>query len=150
MGWKILNRVSTWFAFNLVALVALIVVHFGLSVTTLKWWADTFAVATNLLAGSLVSFLFYFLVVHLPEARKKATIKANLQKLYRGIKEDILLQVVFASIKGGRRDISTDTETLQKLMTPEGFKEAFRDGREADGLPNKKRRPFGRRLRYRD
>jgi hypothetical protein len=132
MLWNILSRVTTWFIVNLVALVALVAVHFATSVTSLKWWADTFAVATNLLAGGLVSFLFYFLVVQLPQQRKKVVIKTNLQKLYRGIKGDILVAVVLASIQGGRNDLSADTETLDKLMTPEGFKEAFSNGREAD------------------
>lgn len=98
----------------------------------MKWWADIFAVATNLLAGSLVSFLFYFLVVHLPESRKKSIIKNNLQRMYQRIKEDILWAVVHASIKGGRRDLTPDFETIRKLMTPRGFKDAFEGGREAD------------------
>jgi hypothetical protein len=84
-----------------------------------------------LLAGGLVSFLFYYLVVHLPEARKKSIIKSNLQRLYRGIKEDILLAVVHASIKGGRRDLTPSAEILKSLMTPAGFKAAFDSGREA-------------------
>lgn len=130
--WSPLNKVTTWFIINLAALMALVTVHFATNLSSIKWWADVFAVAANLLAGGLVSFLFYFLVVHLPERRKKAIIKTNLQRLYRTLKHDILLSVVLASIKGGRHDLSADTETLEKLMSPEGFKEAFAKGREAD------------------
>lgn len=129
---RLLAGVRTWFTFNLAALGALLVVHFASNASSLKWWADAFAVATNLLAGGLVAFLFYFLVVHLPEARKKSIIKRNLQRIYRSIKEDILWAVVHASIKGGRRDLTPDFETIEKLMAPSGFKDAFMGGREAD------------------
>lgn len=132
MKWGLLTRVTTWFVINLVALMALITAHFATDIASMKWWADAFAVATNLLAGGLVSFLFYFLVVHVPDRRKKEIVKTNLQQLYHNIKHDILLSVVLASIQGGRQDISTDSETLEKLMTPEGFKEVFAKGRAAD------------------
>lgn len=129
---RLLTSVSTWFIVNLVAFCALVVINFGTNVSSMKWWADAFAVATNLLAGGLVSFLFYFLVVHLPAIRKKTIIKANLQRMYRGIKQDILWAVVMASIKGGRRDLTSNSETIEKLMMPEGFKNAFEGGREAN------------------
>ncbi len=127
----LLTRVSTWFVINIIMLGALLAVHFATSVASLKWWTDVFALATNLLAGGLVSFLFYYLVVHLPEARKKSTIQGNLQRVYQGIKKDILWAVVHASIKGGRRDLTPSMEFVESLMTPIGFKAAFDGGREA-------------------
>ena len=127
---KLIASVRTWFFINVIALCALLVVNFAISLP--RWWPDAFAVGTNLLAGGLVSFLFYYLVVHLPEHRKKSIIKANLLKMYRSIKESILLEVVQASIKGGRRDLTANSETIEKLMLPEGFKGAFKDGREAN------------------
>src|SRR5436853_603224 len=105
-GSPLLTRVSTWFVANLMGLFGLIVAHFTFGLPSIKWWPDVFAIATNLLAGGLVSFLFYFLVVYLPEARKKSIIKANLQKMYRRIKIDMLWALVQASIKGGRRDLN--------------------------------------------
>ena len=129
---RALASVTTWFIVNLVAFGALLAVHFASADLEKRWWADTFAVATNLLAGGLVSFLFYYLVVYLPEFRKKSIIKNNLLRMYEGIKEDILWAVVHASIKGGRRDLSPDHETIQKLMIPSAFKAAFEGGREAD------------------
>jgi hypothetical protein len=127
---KLIASVRTWFVANVIAFCALIIIHFATNLP--KWWPDVFAVGTNLLAGGLVSFLFYYLVVHLPAHRRKSIIKANLLKMYRSIKESILLEVVLASIKGGRRDLTADSETIEKLMSPEGFKAAFKDGREAD------------------
>jgi hypothetical protein len=129
---RLLASVMAWFIINLAAIGVLLVVHFASDVSSLKGWADIFAVTTNLLAGGLVSFLFYFLVVHLPESRRKSIIKNNLQRMYRSIKEDILWAVVHASVKGGRRDLTADFETIEKLMMPGAFKEAFQGGREGD------------------
>lgn len=132
LGLRVFANVSFWFGANLLALAALLIAHFATGLPSLRWWADAFAVGVNLLAGGLVSFLFYFLVVYLPAKRRKKIIKTNLLRVYNNIKEDILLAVVVASKKGGRHDLSTDHDSLQKLMLPEGFKTAFEDGREAD------------------
>ncbi len=122
-----------WFVVNLLALVLLLTANFGLGITLkgLWWWADLFSVLTNLLTGGIISFLFYFLVVFVPERRKKALIKNNLSKVYRSIKSDILWQIVFASIKGGRSDLTTDPGEIERLMNVEAFKTAFAHGREA-------------------
>ncbi len=130
---NILSSVSFWFAINLLALAALLIFHF----TSIKhsrppWWSDIFAVSVNLLTGGAVSFLFYFLVVFIPERRKKTIIKTNLKASYLNIKRDILWQVVFASRKGGRSDISTDSETIDNLMDMQKFKDAFSSGREGN------------------
>lgn len=129
---KLLSSVATWFTVNLVALSALIFVNFCTDVSSMKWWPDFFAVTTNLLAGGLVSFLFYFLVVHVPARRKKTIIKSNLQRMYRIIKRDILFSVVQASRQGGRHDLVPDDELMEELLTPHGFKKAFEGGRESD------------------
>ena len=127
----VLSSISIWFAATVFVFVAMLVFHFG-DFSHGKWWPDGFAVGTNLLAGSLVSFLFYFLVVYVPERRKKRIIIDNLRQMYRGIKRDILYSVIFASQKGGRRDLEAGSETIEELMTPAGFRNAFEKGREAD------------------
>ena len=79
--------------------------HFSLAEKIVPdWWPDFFAVASNLLLGALVSFLFYYLVVFIPERQKRCIIKANLKTVYRNVKEDILWEIIQASIKGGRKD----------------------------------------------
>lgn len=125
-----LRSVTVWFTLNMLVFVGLLIVHF-LPLVKPNWWADAFAVAVNIIAGGLVSFFFYWLVVYVPEQRKRGLIKDNVTRMYRDIKEDILYQVVFASIKGGRRDLQADSETIARLMKPDGFKEAFQGGREA-------------------
>jgi hypothetical protein len=83
------------------------------------------------MTGGLISFLFYFLVVYIPESRKRRMIKANLRKWYSVLKKDILIQVLIASQKGGRGDLSTDGATVERLSRIDGFKAAFKGGREA-------------------
>jgi len=130
---KILWSVRFWFAVNASTLLLLLVVHFGVAnLRALWWWADAFAISVSILSGGVISFLFYFLVVVVPERRKKSIIKSNLRRLYRDIKRDILWQIVFASIKGGRADLTTNVEEVDKLMGVENFKAAFSHGREAD------------------
>lgn len=131
-GSSLLARVGMWFVVNVIALIALIVVHFAFDLSLIKWWPGVFAIATNLLAGGLVSFLMYYLVVYMPETRKKSIIKANLQKIYKNIKMDILWAIVHASIKGGRRDLIPSFEFVESLTSPAAFKKAFEDGRESD------------------
>jgi hypothetical protein len=131
-GSSILTRLRTWFAVNVIAFIALVVAHFSLGLSSTKWWPDVFAIATNLLTGGLVSFLFYYLVVSLPESRKKAIIKANLKKIYKSIKLDILLAIVHASIKGDRRDLIPNSEFIESLTSPDAFKKSFDGGRLGD------------------
>ena len=82
----------------------------------------------HFLIGGLISFLFYFLVIYIPEQKKRRIIKVNLRRLYADIKHDLLYQVIFASQKGGREDLSADSETVERLLTVDGFNAAFRGG----------------------
>lgn len=129
--WKIVGNVRPWFALNLILLAALLAFDAS-SLEKPSWWEECHSLAMNLLTGGLVSFFFYWLVVYVPEQRKRKVIKRNLLKMYERVKRDILLEVIFASKKGGRHDLSADSETIQKLMTVEGFKDTFQDGREGD------------------
>jgi len=115
----------------MIALLLLLLIHFRAQ-NGLAWWPDAFAVASNLLTGGLVSFLFFYLVVYYPEQRKKAVIKRNLLAIYHRIKRDVLWNVVFASIKGGRNDLTTDSDQIDRLMNPTAFKVVFGEGRESN------------------
>lgn len=128
---RLLSNVLLWFAVNVVLFVALLGYHFS-GCPKPGWWTDAFAVAVNIVAGGLVSFFFYWLVVYLPERRKRRVIKKALARMYRDIKQDLLYQVVFASQKGGRHDLQADQSTIDRLMTPAGFIAAFEGGRESD------------------
>ncbi|MBF0269953.1 MAG: hypothetical protein HQL44_15315 [Alphaproteobacteria bacterium] len=126
------SSVLFWFVVNASLLALLLLAHFGCAVVRgYAWWGDVYNVALSLLSGGVISFLFYFLVVFLPEKRKKTFIKQNLRKVYAEIKEAILYMVVFASQKGGRSDLSTDVDFIKGLMSPEGFRAVFEGGRES-------------------
>ncbi|MGN6773467.1 MAG: hypothetical protein ACTHJQ_27015, partial [Rhizobiaceae bacterium] len=96
---------------NVLALAAALALRFFWE-SAPRRWDDTFALVVNILTGSLVSFFFYWLVVYVPEQRKRRIIKDNLSRMYRSIKKDLLYAVVFASVKGGRNDLQPDMETI--------------------------------------
>lgn len=128
---KVLGRVTLWLALN----ISLFVVFLAIDLSDIAkplWWKDVAPLVISMLAGGLVSFFFYWFVVYEPERRKRNILKSNLSKMYFRIKEDILYQVVFASQKGGRRDLLADQDTINRLQTVEGFKEAFAGGRKAN------------------
>ena len=125
------RRFTLWFVLNLILTGILVCVDFS-SISKPTWWDDIYSIGVNLLAGGIVSFFFYWLVVYVPEQRKRRIIKNNLSQMYRSIKEDILYQVVFASSKGGRNDLEADSETISRLMTTSGFKKEFQGGKEAN------------------
>lgn len=128
---KMASRITFWLVLNIVLLLALLGTELS-SHSKPSWWQDGYSVTMNLAAGGLVSFFFYWLVVYVPEQRKRRIIKDNLAQMYKSIKKDILYQVVFASVRGGRRDLQADQGTIAKLMTTDGFKAAFEGGRQAD------------------
>jgi len=126
--------VRFWFIVNTLALVLLLGVHFGFGPALKEWgrWTDLFGILVSILTGGIISFLFYFLVVLVPQNRKKSIIKNNLSQMYRVIKRDILWQIIFASIRVGRSDLTTSVEDVDKLMSVDAFKATFAHGREAD------------------
>lgn len=122
-----------WFFVVLISFCSILTYHFAdFDLTERGWWDDFYGTSSSLLAGALISFLFYFLVVYIPERRQRIIIKDNFKALYKQIKEDILYEIIFASQKGGRKDIQANNETVEKLMTIEGFRLAFEGGRESD------------------
>jgi len=126
---------NIWFWFLLVLAAYLLLAAYDLLdlwYTQRDWWDKIYNISSALLGGALISFLFYFLVVFMPERKKRHIIKANLKKMYTSLKRDILYQVIFASQKGGRADLTTDSETVERLLTIDGFKNAFEGGREGD------------------
>lgn len=125
------SDIRIWFLIVLVAYLALVSHNaFGIRCTQQGWWNEFYSISSQFLIGALISFLFYFLVVYIPERRRRRIIKQNLRKLYADVKHDILYQVIFASQKGGRTDLSADSETVERLLTVDGFKAAFDSGSE--------------------
>ncbi len=124
------SRVIVWFAVVLISYCIVISNHYlrflGFESKT---WQEIYHISSPILVGGLTSFLFYFLVVHLPTRHKNRIVKANLKQQYVDIKEDILYQVIFASQGGGRTDLVASPQTVEQLSTIEGFRSAFQCGK---------------------
>jgi hypothetical protein len=133
---KVLPRFSYympfWFGLSLFALISLVFVDINLDVSKFRSWSDLFSISTNILVGIIVSFVFYFFIVYIPESSRKRLIKASALKMYKNIKRDILSAVVSASIQGGRDDLTEDTDFVETLMSPDIFRANFEDGGEAN------------------
>ncbi|MBC8339941.1 MAG: hypothetical protein H8E39_14770 [Alphaproteobacteria bacterium] len=129
----VFSNILFWFSFVLIAYFLLAAYDLlDFRYTQREWWDEIYNISSGLLGGALISFLFYFLVVFIPEQKKRHIIKTNLRKMYANVKRDILYQVIFASQKGGRADLSADSETVERLLMVDGFKNAFMSGREGD------------------
>ncbi len=125
---RVFTRVWFWFSIIIVGYVFIISVEY-------KWfespfrdqssWDVFYAIVPQFLVGFIVSCFFYFLVVFVPERRKRNIIKTNLIGQYQRIKRGILSEVISASRNGGISDLQNDEPTIQKLLTIDGFKDVF-------------------------
>jgi hypothetical protein len=73
---KVLPRFSYympfWFGLSLFALISLVFVDINLDVSKFRSWSDLFSISTNILVGIIVSFVFYFFIVYIPESSRKS------------------------------------------------------------------------------
>ena len=125
------SRVWLWFSFILIVYVLIISIEY-------KWikgqlsdragWEGFYAIFPQFLVGFIVSCIFYFLVVFIPERRKRNIIRSNSVKHYERIKRDILSEIISASSNGGMKDLHNDDPTIQKLLTIDGFRDVFLNG----------------------
>lgn len=116
------------FIINIILLLALSFLQFSGYMVRFPWWEDAYAIASNILISCFVSFVFFFLLVYVPESRRRKMLRQNALSVYRSVKRDILRNVLAASIKGGRKDLSSSEDVLDKLMHPHEFRERFEKG----------------------
>lgn len=125
---RVFTRVWFWFSVVVIGYVLIISVEYKWFESPLKdrsSWDVFYATVPHFLVGFIVSCFFYFLVVFVPERRKRNIIKSNLIAQYDRVKRGILSEVISASRNGGFDDLVNDHETIQKLLTIDGFKEVF-------------------------
>lgn len=85
------------------------------------------------LAGSIVSaFLIYVLAVAVPDMMKRRRIKKNSLRDYLYYKRQLLRAIVSGSICGGRIDLTSSPEEIERLMSVVEFRKTFGQGRDAD------------------
>lgn len=95
-------------------------------------WASTINAATSIGTGGIVAFTFYYFISVRLEERRREAIKTAVLRAYRWSKRDIASSIIRASMKGGRHDLITDEATIDKILKPDGFRELFEGGREAN------------------
>ena len=128
----LLSRILFWFFFNLLFFIVVVTNNFlQIVCTETGFWTAFYDISSSFLIGGLISFLFYFLVIHIPERKKRRIIKVNLKQQYANVKEAILHEIISASRKGGRTDLVIGGKyTIKRLLTTDGFIEVFEGGRE--------------------
>jgi hypothetical protein len=126
---RIFSSVGFWAAVNFGSLTMLISVKFATTYFSDPVSSDVFDVLFNLASGGAISFLFYFLVVVIPEGRRADLLKNNAIVVYKRIRQDIVTAVVLASVKGGRTDLSTSYDVIMMLIDVKIFREKFSSGK---------------------
>ena len=121
-----------WFLITVVVSCGFVVAQFSTVDHRSTSFTEFFNLTDNILAGILVSFIFFFLVVHLPEKQRRNRLRKNFSQYYLSIKEDLIWQIVFSSIEGGRHDLETTSEQIAQLMDVKAFRECFSGGRESN------------------
>jgi hypothetical protein len=67
----------------LVVIIILDFRHFG---QNFEWWTDVFGVATSILTGAIISFIFYYFLVYQPNVERLSIIKKQLHRNLQGYK----------------------------------------------------------------
>ena len=129
---RFLRKPLFWFVITVVILAVVIVVQFVTIDHRTASLTEIINVIENLLVGILVSFVFYFLVVRLPEKQRRNRLRRNFLQTYLSIKEGLIWQIVFASRQGGRLDLETTTDQIAELMNVTFFKKCFSGGKQSD------------------
>lgn len=92
-----------------------------------------FNIISSIGSGGVASFIFYFFVNRRLERKWSSVVRDEVRNSYLDAKRNIVIAVIHASIKGGRADISAETDTIDFILSGGGnFKEIFPWKGEAD------------------
>lgn len=95
-------------------------------------YAPALNAALSIGTSGVVSFIFYYVVNERLERRRGELVRSGALRAYRDAKRNIAVAILHASEKGGRHDLSANTNTIEAALTPQGFRALIGDGREAD------------------
>ena len=76
-------------------------------------------------AGVVISFIFYFFVVFLPERERQKAIKNNFKKIYRNSKKNIIFTIIFASNAYEGKNGGVKAHLVSDLLDVKVCKEYF-------------------------
>lgn len=79
------------------------------------------SIVFNLSIGILVSLLFWFLLVGIPQANRRHIIKTNLQRQYLEFKRNVIQILIWSA------DSAVDTFKVEQLLDHSRFKAYFKD-----------------------
>lgn len=119
------------FLFAALSAYALLAPLLSPSLADLKY-APAFNAALSIGTSGVVSFIFYYVVNERLERRRGELVRRGALRAYRDAKRNIAIAVLHASEKGGRHDLSADTDTIEAALTPAGFRALIGNGREAN------------------
>lgn len=104
----------------------------GCNYTQHQWWKGFYEITSKILLAFIASLPFYFVVVFIPEWRKRRIIKSNLLRMYKNIKRSILQNILWASNSGGAQGLEADNAQIERLMITKEFKAVFSGDKESD------------------
>lgn len=94
-------------------------------------YAPALNAALSIGTSGTAAFIFYYIVSERLERKKRELVREGALRAYRNAKRIIALAIIHASQKGGRDDLSSDSDTIDEVLTIDGFKKLFEGGREA-------------------
>jgi len=95
-------------------------------------YSPTMNAALSIGTGGLTSLVFYYVMTERFERRRRRLLREGLRSTYSEAKRNIAFDVVHASQKGGRKDLRADSDTIDCILTVEGFRELFERGGQGD------------------
>lgn len=127
---KTFSSLLFWFVVVLGIFIAMTAYNYT-QVETFDWKA-AHNLTSLILRGFLLSSIFYFLVVYLPSRKKRKIVKNNFKTIYKGLKKDIIGEILWCSRNGGRTDIDVTGELVEELFDVTKFRDLFKGGNEGD------------------
>lgn len=95
-------------------------------------YVPAFNVALSIGTSGIVAFVFFYVVNERLDRRRRELVRQGALRAYRDAKHNIVVAIIHASQKGGRKDLHADTDTIPLALTPAGFRALIGNGRNAD------------------
>jgi hypothetical protein len=129
LRWALRNSIQlALFAAFIVSVAGAAVIDRDPKVHAWVYWSAIKETLVTIGLGGIVSYIFYWVAVFLPESRRRGILRRQLLKSYEISRHNILWAVLGASVLGGRRDLALNSETFDKASSFAGFRALFEKG----------------------